>query len=68
MHPHTRILLRAGSMVFHSVCGGMTVVCLRYAVVLSDNTKLVHYLLYHALLFGALALAISYLQHRYFDA
>jgi hypothetical protein len=68
MHPHARVLLRAGSLVFHCVCGGMTVVCLRYAVVLSDNTHLVHYLLHHALIFGALAVTISYLQGRYLDA
>ena len=57
-------------MVFHSVCGGMTIVCLRYALVLPEYhmAGAVKYLLHHALIFGALAITISYLKDRYLDA
>ena len=70
LHPSARMLLRASSLVFHSACGGMTIVCLRYALVLSEYhmASIVRYLLYHAVIFGALAITISYLKDRYLDA
>lgn len=68
MPPHARLLLRATSIVFHAICGGMAVVCLRYAVVLSDNPVIVKYLLKHGLIFGSIAVAIVYLKSRYLDA
>lgn len=65
-----KFLLRTASLIFHAICGGMAVVCLRYAVVLSDNPTpgIVNYLLQNVFLFGSLAVTVSYLKGKYLDA
>jgi hypothetical protein len=53
---HAALLLRVGSLVFHSVMGGMAVFCLIYAVILPDAG----WLMIQALKWGGLATAVFY--------
>jgi hypothetical protein len=56
-------LLRVGSLVFHSVMGGMAVFCLICAAILPDAG----WLMIQALKWFGLAFAVAYCQDRYVD-
>ena len=60
---HAALLLRVGSLVFHSVMGGIGVFCLIYAAILPDAG----WLMIQALKWFGLASAVAYFQHRYLD-
>jgi hypothetical protein len=58
------MLLRVGSLVLHSVMGGMSMFCLYYAGQISDF-RLARNLLTNALLWGGLAVTVIYCQNKY---
>jgi hypothetical protein len=55
-------LIRAGTLMFHAIWGGLAVVCIRYAVVLSSMSLFVM-----GLKFGGAATVIVYFQGKYLD-
>ena len=59
-------LLRLASEVFHSVMGGMAVVCLYFAGRLSDPDRVLD-LIIDGLIFGGFAAAILYFKIKYLD-
>lgn len=59
-------LLRLASEVFHSVMGGMAVVCFYYAGQLSDPDRVLD-LIIDGLIFGGFAAAILYCKIKFLD-
>jgi hypothetical protein len=59
------LLVRVGSLVLHSVMGGMAVFCLLYAALIQDPI-VVRWLIIDALKYGVPAAIILYCQVKYF--
>ena len=59
-------LLRLASEVFHSVMGGMAVICLYFAGRLSDPDRVLD-LIIDGLMYGGFAAAIVYYKLKYLD-